>query len=259
MQQELFKNGDWYHGHDHHHHMHEKIECVTVCVGYADFLDECIRANMGLFDKWIIVTSPTDIETREICRKYGVQCLLSEDHHREGEFNKGRLIERGLQHLSSNGWRIHMDSDIILPSNFRNIIKASHLQPECIYGADRVMVQNRKAYNDLRFSGWLPNDFHCRVNWPKGVHPGHRWAHKDEGYCPIGYFQMWHSSEDQYCGARVKPYPINHNDACRTDVQFALQWDRKHRCIIPELIVIHLESEPAKLGANWNGRKTKKF
>lgn len=237
----------------------ERIEAVTVCIGYADFLEETAKRNMGLFDKWIIVTSREDEATREVCRRLSLHTILSEDHTREGEFNKGRLIERGLQHLSAKGWRVHLDGDVVLPSNFRNIIKASHLDERNIYGADRIMVKSREQWNKLLISGWLPNDFHCRVNLPYGLEIGSRWAHHAEGYVPIGFFQMWHSSEDQYKGARIKPYPINHNDACRTDVQFGLQWDRRHRAIIPELLVVHLESEPAPLGANWNGRKTKKF
>ncbi|MBS1915649.1 MAG: glycosyltransferase family 2 protein [Bacteroidetes bacterium] len=257
MQQELNFYGP---GHcAPHHHMNERIECVTVCIGYDDFLEECIKRNIGQFDRWIIITSKEDEKTREVCRRYSVQTLISEDHKRDGEFNKGRLIERGLQHLSSHGWRVHMDSDIILPTNFRNIIKAAHLDPEDIYGCDRVMVKSREQWNKLQYSGWNSNDYHCRVNLPKGFEIGHRWAHHSEGYCPIGFFQMWHSSEDQYKGARIKPYPITHNDACRTDVQFALQWDRRHRKVIPELLVVHLESEPASLGANWNGRTTKRF
>lgn len=237
----------------------DRIEAVTVCVGYADFLEESVKRNQGLFDRWIIVTSKKDIDTREVCRRYSLQALLSEDHSRDGGFNKGRMIERGLQHLSANGWRVHLDGDVILPSNFRNILKAAHLQRDCIYGSDRIMVKSREQWNKILVSGWMPNDFHCRVNWPYGVEIGSRWAHSSEGYVPIGFFQMWHASEDQYNGAWIKPYPISHNDACRTDVQFALQWDRNKRHLIPELLVVHLESEPAPLGANWNGRTTKKF
>ena len=235
---------------------------MTVCIGYSDFLAETLKRNLGLFDRWIIVTSPDDKETREVCRRFSVQTLLSEDHIRDGDFNKGRLIERGLQHLSSTGWRIHIDGDIVLPGNFRNIIKAANLDERGIYGADRIMVKSREQWEKLIQCGWLggvTNDYFCRVDFPPGIDIGSRWAHASEGYCPIGFFQMWHSSEDQYNGARIKPYPIFHNDACRTDVQFALQWDRKHRHIIPELLCVHLESEPAPLGANWNGRTTKRF
>ncbi len=236
-----------------------RVEAVTVCVGYSDFLEATIKQNKGLFDRWVIVTSREDIDTIELCRKYSIQVILSNDHKRDGGFSKGRLIERGLQHLSSKGWRIHLDADIVLPRNFRNIIEAAHLHTENLYGADRIMVRSRDEWNKLLASGWTGNDYHCRVPLPAGLEVGARWGHHNEGYCPIGFFQMWHSSQDQYRGARIRPYPIHHNDACRTDVQFALQWDRRNRVLIPEIIVVHLESEKSAMGTNWNGRKTKKF
>jgi hypothetical protein len=42
-------------------------------------------------------------------------------------------------------------------------------------------------------------------------------------------------------------------------VQFSLQWDRAKRALVPELVVLHLESEDAAVGANWCGRVTKPF
>jgi hypothetical protein len=57
----------------------------------------------------------------------------------------------------------------------------------------------------------------------------------------------------------VKAYPQGHSKACRTDVQFALKWDRHKRAVVPELIVVHLESEKVPKGSNWSGRSTKQF
>ena len=121
------------------------------------------------------------------------------------------------------------------------------------------MVRSWEKWQKLQSSGWLSHDFHCRVTPPPGFEIGSRWAHPDGGYVPIGFFQLWHSSQDQFRGVRTRPYPSRHNDACRTDVQHALQWDRRQRQLIPELLVTHLESEPARLGANWCGRTTRPF
>ena len=60
-------------------------------------------------------------------------------------------------------------------------------------------------------------------------------------------------------GYHLRHYPLQHGDAARTDVQFALQWDRRNRQILPEVIVLHLESEASALGANWKGRTTPRF
>lgn len=236
-----------------------KIEAVTICIGYADFLAETAKYNVGLFDRWLIVTSDSDEGTREVCRKYSLPTLLSEDHLRGGDFAKGRLIERGLQHLSSDGWRMHLDADVVLPGTLHRVLDSSHLQESHIYGCDRVMVRSWSDWQKLQQSGWLNHDYHCRVNPPAGFQIGTRWADRDGGYVPIGFMQLWNSAADQWRGARIRPYPINHNDACRTDVQHSLQWDRRQRALIPELLAVHLESQVAPMGANWNGRTTMPF
>lgn len=239
-----------------------KIEAVTVCVGYADFLDQTARYNAGQFTRWLIVTDPRDEETREVCRRHNLECLQSADGRTEDEFRKGRLIERGLQHLSKDGWRLHLDADIVLPLRSSHLFRAAELQVDTIYGCDRVMLRSWGEWQRLKESGWLnggANDFHNRINWPHGFPVGTRWGNPVVGYVPIGFFQLWHSSTDQWRGVRSRPYPSMHNDACRTDVQHGLQWDRPKRSLLPEVIVAHLESEPSKLGANWCGRTSKPF
>ncbi|MFN8854075.1 MAG: hypothetical protein ACK50P_00805, partial [Planctomycetaceae bacterium] len=38
-----------------------------------------------------------------------------------------------------------------------------------------------------------------------------------------------------------------------------LQWDRRQRHLLPEIITIHLESEPCPFGTNWQQRKSQRF
>lgn len=240
-----------------------KIEAVTVCINYADFLVETIKTNLGLFDTWIVITEPKDLATREVCRRFNIRTILSEDGKQPGEeFSKGRLVERCLKHLSADGWRLHIDADIALAHNFRHALKMAHLQQDMIYGIDRVMVKSWEQWQALLATGYLNGnqyDFHARLRFPPGIEVGTRWCHPQFGYIPIGFFQLWHSSEDEWRGIRVKPYPMFHGKASRTDVQHGFQWDRKKRALIPEIIGVHLESQAAKLGANWEGRKTKPF
>lgn len=245
------------------------LEAVTVCVGYADFLEAVVPFNAGLFERWIIVTEPADKETREVCRRFNLECVLSDDGKRHGSgtstnppFNKGRLIERGLQHTSAEGWRLHIDADIALPYRFRQMLEISDLQEDMFYGIDRVMVCGYENWQKLIQSNYLQGgqyDYHYRMRFPKGCEIGTRWVHPQMGYVPIGFFQLWHSSQDEWKGIRVKPYPVHHGNACRTDVRQGLRWDRHKRAIIPEVIGVHLESEVSALGANWCGRTTKPF
>jgi hypothetical protein len=242
------------------------LEAVTVCVGYDDFLKETARWNAPLFERWVVVTEPQDEKTRDVCRKFNIECLISEDgkrHSKDGEgFAKGRLVERGLQHLSAEGHRLHLDADMILPTRFRHLLDMADIQEDHIYGADRMMVKGWDAWLKVRDSGFLQTnnwDYYHRLGWIPNLEVGSRWTHPKMGYCPIGAFQLWHSSQDQWNGIRHRPYPNQHNNACRTDIQHALQWDRHKRALLPEVIAVHLESEPSKMGANWCGRTTKRF
>jgi hypothetical protein len=239
----------------------EHIEAATVCVGYGDFLEVAARHNRGLFDRWIIGTTEADKETHEVCRKWNLELFKTDECTRGGKFQKGRILNRLQRLLSVDSWRVFLDSDIILPTTFRHSVAAADLDSNKIYGCDRVMVKSWQEWQNLLNSGYLghQHDYHCRVIFPKGVEVGSRWASPDHGYCPIGFFQMWHSDADEFVSFQNRDYPQRHGEASRTDTQHPLQWDRRKRELLAEVIVVHLESEQAAMGANWNGRKTKRF
>ena len=245
------------------------LEAVTVCVNYGDFLRAIAPLNAPLFDRWIVVTEAADDETRAICAKYGLVCLVSEEHRRPvnpydgGKFNKGALVDRGLQLCSRHAWRLHLDADIVLPAQFRRLLDMASLDPSCLYGADRINVPGWDNWQALLRSGWLHGatdtaHLNC-VEFPRGLPVGARWASYRAGYVPLGFFQLWHSSQDEDGWRTTKTYPRTLGDACHSDTQHAFQWDRKKRILLPEVIAVHLDSEFLHTGANWNGRKTKRF
>ena len=98
-----------------------RIEAVIVCVGYGDFLAATLPENLPLLDDLVVVTSPDDEETRAVCRKHSVHHVLSEDHRRDGPFNKARMIQRGFDQIGAQDWILHLDADIVLPRKFRKI------------------------------------------------------------------------------------------------------------------------------------------
>lgn len=238
-----------------------RIEAVTVCIGYDDFLTVSAQHNRSLFDRWIVVTSPNDKATIKVCQRFNLGVLLTEEGTRDGEFNKGHLVQRAQRLLSSGAWRLHLDADIVCPSTLRKSLITSDLDPNKVYGADRVLVKSWDRWQRLLQSGYLQNqhDYHYRMRFPAGYDIGTRWVSPSHGWVPIGFFQLWHGDADEANGVQVKAYPNRHGSANRTDVQHGLQWDRRHRELLPEVIVVHLESEEAKLGANWAGRCTKRF
>jgi hypothetical protein len=190
-----------------------------------------------------------------------VHHVLSNDHNRGGPFNKGRMIQRGFDQLGGHDWILHLDGDIVLPRKFRQYLDWAHLDERVIYGADRCNLVGFDEWNRLKqYAGAWDNHAHECGHW---FHPkfqvGSRWVSKLHGYVPIGFFQLFHGGEMVQGGYHQKIYPYHHGDAARSDVQFALQWDRRFREVVPEVIVLHLESETSGLGANWKGRTTPRF
>jgi len=240
-----------------------RIEAITVCVNYSDFLAETVKYNLNHFDRWVIVTTSDDTKTIELCRKWNLQVVTTNEFTRGGPrpFNKGRGISLGLNYLSGNSWVLHLDADIVLPQQFRQMLDVAHLDPTCLYGCDRVMIKTWKEWKAFEKSGWLhaQHGYHLCCNFPGQARIGTRIIRGRHGYTPIGFFQLWHYNEGIHSGFRWKDYPDASDDAAHSDIKFALHWDRRHRILIPEILVAHLESESLGMGANWKGRKTKLF
>lgn len=229
-----------------------KLEGVIVCSSYSDFLAETLPQNMHYFDRLVIVTSPHDRATQALCERLSVPCVVTDVMFERGHhFNKGMAINMGLGHLNADGWVLHLDADIVLPHNFRRLLDHARLERENIYGADRLNIYGWDAWQKHKHSHHNSHAYRYLVNAPKHE-LGARLLHEEFGYTPIGYFQLWHGS---------KRYPIHQGNAEHTDVLFALQWARKHRVLLPEVFVYHLDSNtsPGQMGENWNGRKSPPF
>jgi hypothetical protein len=91
---------------------------------------------------------------------------------------------------------------------------------------------------------------------PQPSHRGARLIHKEFGYCPIGFFQLFNA---YWIRTHDLRYPNNQMNAERSDVLFALQWPREKRQLLPTASVFHLESEPNRQGVNWHGRVSAPF
>ena len=67
-----------------------KIEAVIVCVDYADLLAETLPHNLPHFDRTLVITSPEDRETQELCRKLSVPFYATTLFHKDGDpFKQG--------------------------------------------------------------------------------------------------------------------------------------------------------------------------
>jgi hypothetical protein len=234
------------------------LEAVTVCVNYADFLEETIPHNLPLVDLWTIVTTPDDKATQALCALYGLRCLKTDCFYRDAErprINKSRGINYGLAHHSQSAWMLHLDADVVLPPQFRKMIENAELDPACLYGMDRVNCLGSAEWDAYRRRPALQYEWSFLVSAPRTWPIGARIAHGDYGgYCPLGFFQLWNPG-----ATGISRYPVKiEADMEHSDVLFAIQWQRGRRHLLPEGFCVHLESSE-EFGANWHGRKSPPF
>lgn len=241
-----------------------KLEAVIVCRDYADFLAETLPINLPHFDDVMVVTHHSDTETKKVCERNSIEYFATDVFNDHGDrFNKGKAINLGLSNLKKTDWILHLDSDIVLPHRYRDMLRRAMIKQDCIYGADRVNVHGYDAWEKLKMrlaphyqDNWfIDPDFIHEGNQPKpdGLRFGARVIHKELGWVPIGFHQLWHTSQN-------KRYNFNLGSACGSDVFFPAQWPREKRILLPEVICYHLDSEPEhSKGTNWNGRKSRPF
>lgn len=230
-----------------------KLEAVVVCYNYSDFLEATLPNNICQVDRLVVVSHPSDKLTARLCDKYSVDCIKTDIFHDDNDkFNKGRAINLGLSNLRHDGWIMHLDADVLLPHRFRNALSMAKLDKNSLYGCDRLNSVTYENWEKHKNKTIPQHGWRFMVTPQKEFPVGSRLLHLEYGYCPIGYFQLFHSS------AR-KQYPIVCGSAEHSDVLFAVQWPREKRVLLPEFFVYHLESEAVKMGANWDGRQTKPF
>lgn len=236
------------------------LEGVIVCVNYSDFLAHTLPHNKSIFNDLVVVTDTKDLETKKLCEYYHVKCVQTDVFYGDKDvFNKGMGINEGLKLLSKKDWVLHLDADIYMPPLTRVILNNLPLETDVIYSADRLMCPSYKSWEKFINNppkiqeGWI---YIHPTAFPMGVRIA-EYMTKGGGYEPIGYFQLWHPS-----GSGVVSYPDQHGSADRTDVLHCKRFARSKRQLIPEIIVIHLDSEGlgvAQMGRNWNGRKSSLF
>jgi hypothetical protein len=168
-------------------------EAVTVSINFADYLARCIQRNARLIDRWLVVTSVQDVATQRICAAYpNIEIVFTSVSYEIGvTFPKSRMINEGFRHLRRDKWVLHLDSDIRLPADTREILAVNAVDPDCIYGPE---------------FRWLLNDDEERVG-----------RHGEEFKKVIGYFQFFH-------GSRLVSYPETSDDAGRDDMLFNENW-----------------------------------
>jgi hypothetical protein len=123
---------------------------ITVSVNFSDYLERILSHNQQFFEKWFIVTEETDRKTIDLVAQSGysnIELLFYDFKTSGATFNKGggQRCAQKIVHAQYPGHPVLMlDSDILLPYNFADIMNGVQLEPDTLYAPE-----NRKIYNTL--------------------------------------------------------------------------------------------------------------
>ena len=187
-----------------------RFEAIIQSTNYTDLLEITLPLNKGHFDTIAVYTKTGDEATKSLCLKHGVECRETDNFAKDGaKFNRGAVYNESLANLSYGQWVIILDSDVILPEDFRAKIEAENLDKEYFYGARRYNIE---TLNDLKKVQSDP------VKLKEYI------LYRGYGY---GYFQMFHCESLVFKWLMAKsngrPY-YEHTDGSEADWRFRNFW-----------------------------------
>lgn len=202
------------------------ISLIGVCVSYQyfDTLQFMLPVNYLHFEKIYLVTQPDDTRTIEFCSQFqNVDVLFYDFKNNHKQFDKfGALnyAQYTAYQTYPHSWYAIMDSDILLPNNFIDLLKKNSLHPDCIYGIPRHNVFKTSELHKSR----------VRID-PMPVFKGVPTI--------IGYFQLY----------KKKVFHHSFPNASEGDLVFC-QYNFKIRRMLENILCYHLGVP----GKNWNGK-----
>lgn len=197
---------------------------VQVCVDYADVLAHTLMVNRPLFDRFIIVTSPHDLQTQKLCRAYEIELIVTESFWQAGAFfNKAAGLNEGLRRATTN-LICSVDADIMLPPELLHHVARIN-DRESLYGMARKI--------HLTYGDYLTETGEIRATAP--------------GYT-IGFFQLFWRSSTFFPGKFDESY----STAAHYDIEFMAHWPSSRRIHLGDLVASHIGPRQV----NWFGRQS---
>ena len=202
-----------------------EIIALTICVNYSDILKHVLERNASLLKKWYIVTSPDDKETVKLINESkmsNIELLFYTKFRTNATFNKGGAVlfaQEFIYASYSDANILILDADIMLPSNFKEVLPAV-IEDNTLYG-----VSTRIDYLTL-------DDFINKTN-PRKYKSDRRF---------LGFFQLY-KQDSKYLYKNSK-------NCGRCDDEFRELFKKR---INISTTVDHLGEEVV----NWNGRVSK--
>lgn len=199
------------------------IRGITISVGewYASTLNICLVRNQRHWVESLVVTAPGDPSVKVARRVPGTRVLESDAGTRYGaKFNKGLLMEEGLDALGRHGQIMIVDADVLLPDS----LPFERFRPDALNGARRRILEDPAK--------WRPD-----LDWRMlPLHP-------DGG--PIGFCQ-WFSADAPSIKDKRPWYDVTFPHAGGGDAFFMTHWAKKE--VLP-FEVLHL----GPVDTNWMG------
>ena len=137
---------------------------IGICVSYNyfDTLQFMLPVNYLHFEKIYLITQRDDLETIEFCKQFAnVQVLFYNFKNNGKKFDKFGALNMAQQIAYTaypDSWYLLIDSDVLLPNNFIDILCSENLQAECIYGSIRNNVfKSSELLNKFALNNWKNN------------------------------------------------------------------------------------------------------
>lgn len=193
------------------------IDAMTVSVNYASYLEKVLPSWLLGCRKILVVTTPQDEATINLCHQYDLPMHLTEVFYSHGaSFAKARAMNEAIiRHnwLEPEGWRLFLDADIELPETWVDTVLDTELRLGDLYGAKRTSEGDKVIDN---------YDEVC------------------------GYFQLFHSTD---VNLRISPVlDGSWQHAGGYDTEFQNRWRHGRKAFLP-LTVTHL----GQAFSNWHG------
>jgi len=206
---------------------------IGLCVSYNyfDTLKFMLPVNYMHFEKLYIITQEDDTKTVDFCKNFENVELLFYDFTNNGKnFDKYGAMNYA-QHIIYDKypkhWYVNIDSDILLPNNFVEILITKTLDDTCIYGMLRICTL---ATSELLYKNKLLNQYKIKIETKNC---------KNYNDLPKGYFQMYKKKKFQ---------KTDYNNASKGDINFSKCFNKYKQ--IEDVFCFHLGPKCK----NWNGK-----
>ena len=201
------------------------LVAITVSTNYDDILSVVIHQNQRFFQKWYIITHPTDDATINLIKntEYKNIEIVYFDFYNGAVFNKGgaiRMVQETIRESHRGKPILLIDSDIFLPDDFYDVVSAIDIKVDTLYGVTQ-------RYDYLTYGDFIEDKNACNYPAAKNFY---------------GFFQL-------YKQGAFKVYK-NSENCCVCDTIFAMLFPKK---VNLPLTIKHLGS----MIENWNGRKSR--